>query len=385
MKKQILIIAFLVSCVTSMMAEGIKFVEGKTFDEALNEAKKENKMLFVDCYTSWCGPCKMMATKVFTQDKVGEYFNARFVSIKIDMEKGEGPAMKDKFGVKAFPTFLFLDGTGKEVNRIVGGDPDIDAFLKTVSSGLGEMSLSAMTVKYDGGERDTTFLARYLEVLDRAYDSKKSAEVAGELIKGREADMLTNATLFQTFLKYASDPYTAQFQYVLKNKAAFTAKYGDRQVDMGLSRVWRSYPYSFVKKQADGTYSYDTAARKAYADEMKRWQVKIADEVLLNSDINAAEKQGRWKDYAKLCSKSIKDYGENDMLIYNWVLRIKKGCRDAKVRKTAVGWMETRMKNIAKEKAAEKPLPNGAIRAMPMMDFGKYYAQLISELGSVGK
>ena len=111
MKKQILIIAFFVSCVTSMMAEGIKFVEEKTFDEALSEAKKENKMLFVDCYTSWCGPCKMMATKVFTQDKVGEYFNARFVSIKIDMEKGEGPAMKDKFGVKAFPTFLFLDGT----------------------------------------------------------------------------------------------------------------------------------------------------------------------------------------------------------------------------------------------------------------------------------
>ena len=110
-------------------SEGVAFVEGKTFAEVLHKAKEEGKMLFIDCYTSWCGPCRMMATQVFPQKKVGDYFNEHFVSFKIDMEKGEGPELKNKFSVRAYPTFLFLDGDGKEINRIVGGDSDADKFL----------------------------------------------------------------------------------------------------------------------------------------------------------------------------------------------------------------------------------------------------------------
>lgn len=131
--------------------EGIKFENG-TFDQALTKAKQEKKMLFIDCYTSWCGPCKMLSSKVFPQKKVGDYFNKEFVSLKVDMEKGEGIDLKKRFGVKAFPTLLFIDSNGKEINRIVGAESDVDKFLKSVREGLGTNSLSAMTERYDGGE-----------------------------------------------------------------------------------------------------------------------------------------------------------------------------------------------------------------------------------------
>ena len=49
------------------------------FAKALEAAKVENKLVFMDCYTSWCGPCKRMAAQGFTQEKAGEYFNPRFV------------------------------------------------------------------------------------------------------------------------------------------------------------------------------------------------------------------------------------------------------------------------------------------------------------------
>ena len=60
------------------------------------------------------------------------------------MEKGEGPELKNKFSVRAYPTFLFLDGDGKEINRIVGGDSDADKFLKSVDDGIGTLSLSSL-------------------------------------------------------------------------------------------------------------------------------------------------------------------------------------------------------------------------------------------------
>ena len=87
MKKIIL----LLSCIfvmTSMSAQ-TSFQE-LTLEKALEQAKVENKYVFIDCYTSWCGPCKMMAEKILPLKEVGEYMNGKFVCVKFDMEKGEG-------------------------------------------------------------------------------------------------------------------------------------------------------------------------------------------------------------------------------------------------------------------------------------------------------
>lgn len=58
-----------------------------TLAKALEKAKMENKYVFVDCYTSWCGPCKMMTANVLPLKEVGEYMNETFVCVKFDMEK----------------------------------------------------------------------------------------------------------------------------------------------------------------------------------------------------------------------------------------------------------------------------------------------------------
>ena len=69
--------------------QGIIFFEG-TWKEALEKAKKEDKLVFVDSYTTWCGPCIKMAKNVFTQESVGSFYNQNFINIKLDMEKEDG-------------------------------------------------------------------------------------------------------------------------------------------------------------------------------------------------------------------------------------------------------------------------------------------------------
>ena len=77
-------------------------------------------MIFMDAYATWCGPCKGMAKNVFTDKRVGEFFNEKFINVKMDMEKGEGPALARKYGVRAYPTLFFLDASGKIQGKEMG-------------------------------------------------------------------------------------------------------------------------------------------------------------------------------------------------------------------------------------------------------------------------
>lgn len=99
--------------------KGIEFVH-EPFATVLVQAKKEKKMIFMDCYTAWCGPCRALSSNVFPKPKVGSYFNAHFVNVKFDMEKGEGVELAKKYGIKAYPTLLFLDEEGNIVEKTTG-------------------------------------------------------------------------------------------------------------------------------------------------------------------------------------------------------------------------------------------------------------------------
>jgi thioredoxin 1 len=99
--------------------EGIQFFKG-TFKEALAKAKKENKMVMMDCYTTWCGPCKMLKSQVFIDKTLGDYMNAKYVCVAMDYENGEGPEIAQKYPVEGYPTLYFMDGSGKVKKTMVG-------------------------------------------------------------------------------------------------------------------------------------------------------------------------------------------------------------------------------------------------------------------------
>ncbi len=102
-----------------LSAQNINFDKG-TWSEMLAKSKTENKLIFVDIYAVWCGPCKAMAKNVFTQPSVADKFNASFVNYMLDAEKGEGIALAEKYQVAGFPTYLFIEGNGTVVYKIEG-------------------------------------------------------------------------------------------------------------------------------------------------------------------------------------------------------------------------------------------------------------------------
>ncbi len=91
--------------------QGIQFIEAD-WNKALAEAKKQNKMIFLDAYASWCGPCKMLKKNTFPNKDAGDFFNKNFINVAIDMEKGDGPSLGEKFRVTAYPTLIIADAEG---------------------------------------------------------------------------------------------------------------------------------------------------------------------------------------------------------------------------------------------------------------------------------
>lgn len=164
MKKYLLLIGISLFLGNKSKAQGIIFESG-SFTEALVKARTENKLLFVDVYTSWCGPCKRMSQETFTQTKLGNYFNRNFINYKQDGEKNDGPELMKKFDITTVPTFLFLDGDGKLVLKLHGFHDakdflniasNIDFFLKYGGSTQVEM--------YKKGSGTVEFFKDYYEI-----------------------------------------------------------------------------------------------------------------------------------------------------------------------------------------------------------------------------
>jgi thiol-disulfide isomerase/thioredoxin len=88
-------------------------LKNPTFASILAKAKTEKKLVFMDAYASWCGPCKLMEKNVFTDKNVADFYNKNFINVRIDMEKGEGKELAMKYGVRSYPTFLFLNAEGE--------------------------------------------------------------------------------------------------------------------------------------------------------------------------------------------------------------------------------------------------------------------------------
>ena len=118
-KKSILILSILVlaSCTRGPKTPGtgINYFKGN-FDEAMEEASKQNKPVFIYGHTDWCGYCTKMNKSTFLEKEVDDYMNANYINLSYDMEKGEGTYIRNKFGLNSYPAYVLLDNKGKVID-----------------------------------------------------------------------------------------------------------------------------------------------------------------------------------------------------------------------------------------------------------------------------
>ena len=210
-----------------------------TLEKALEKAKTEDKYVFVDCYTSWCGPCKMMAEKILPLEEVGAYMNEHFVCVKFDMEKGEGRDIAKKFRVTSYPTFLMLKTDGSLLHRVIGGTGTGEEFLKKVQEGLDENSIGKLEVRYMNGNRDMDFLMKYIEALVQACDVEKAKGIAQEVLVSLDDDEKCSAPYWFIYENRELSPVgSGNMVYLLKHVEKFRQGVGVEKVDAAVAGLF---------------------------------------------------------------------------------------------------------------------------------------------------
>lgn len=225
MKKLVFLVLLLVAVTWSVNAQNrsINFEQTKEWKRIVKKAKKEKKLVFIDCYTSWCGPCKMLASKIFTQDAVADFFNENFVNTKYDMEKDvDGVMLKDKFGVKAFPTLVFVDPETQEIAHcIVGARKAEELIAEGEKAKDRENNLRGMMKRYAAGGRSAEFLIAYMSTLAAAYQKDEVDKVAVEYLNTLSLEELMTKEGWGLINQYVKDPLSAPLKQVMENRSKF--------------------------------------------------------------------------------------------------------------------------------------------------------------------
>ncbi|MEO1052962.1 MAG: thioredoxin fold domain-containing protein [Bacteroidota bacterium] len=281
---------------------GIVFEEGN-WESILAAAKKQNKLIFLDAYTTWCRPCKMMELFTFTDAKVAEYYNTNFINARIDMEGTVGEVLAERYNVRAFPNLLFINGDGELVHRSCG------ALEATEFIQLGEHArdpskqFGTLKNQYESGEHTASFISTYAQALREA--CLDADQLIKDYFNGVPEDQLILPEHWDMIKRNVSDIFSKEFNYLIKHQKRFIEKYGEAEVN---DKIFATYlhQYNEILKTQDASViamkSLNQLLEQSVAFEGKR---ELQNDIALN----LADYEQDWDTYAKLVLALIDEVG----------------------------------------------------------------------------
>jgi thiol-disulfide isomerase/thioredoxin len=301
--KRFIIIAF---AVLPMLLKAQMNFEKGDWASVKAKAKEENKIIFIDFYTTWCGPCKIMDNNVFTLSDVGDFYNSNFVNYKVDAEKGEGITLTKKYNVKAFPTFVFTDAEGNFLHQAVGGF-SADELINQGKMALNPNQQMVNLIKDDSyiSKEDIPAHLRELKRKFMPYKSKYQAYVNS--LTEKELYSLEPFSLLEE-IGGGIDSFT--YQLVLENQKEFKAAIGKNVVNnyfyrKYLNKAWASW------RQGQ---TYDEVLNEV-KDEGYNFAQKIDDNIKFVRQMYD-EKDATYQEYIDRARAFIETYGQDDISVY---------------------------------------------------------------------
>jgi thiol-disulfide isomerase/thioredoxin len=344
-KLTLITIALLFSVFTGFSQNrSIAFID-KTWAELLELAKTQDKLIFLDGYATWCGPCKWMAANMFTNDTVADYYNKTFICAHYDMEKGEGIQLARSYQVQAYPTLLFISKSGEMVHKRVGAPQKVQDYLDMGKIALtpGE-GFNAYVKKFQDGDRDPKFIMKYLDRLQGAY-MPINEPLRQYFASQQEAD-LTNRANWEMIYLFLTDMDSREFTYLLKHQQEYGKLYTSDSVNLKIFNVFQQALTSIVRSRSFTADSYNTLREKirtsGYPD---------ADKVIFTGDLNLYQSKSDMDKFISTAVSGMDKYFGTDYMMLNRVAGIfLQITTEPKNLQAAAGWAK---KSITIKSTAE--------------------------------
>lgn len=370
---------------------GIQFYEGLDWKEVLSKAKAEKKFIFIDCYTTWCLPCKRMEKEVYPLDQVGNYYNKNFISIKLQMDrtKNDDEIVKKKYEfskriegdykIDAYPTFLYFSPDGDLVNRAMG-KLDVESFIETANRALDpKMHYETLLNDYNKNKGNSNASSvRQLARLAKSYGNKELSEVIATdfMSKWTEKDLLDNENkrFINEFKKIAKAQEIAN-AYInsLGSREIFTKENLDfiwnftqnsndrgfsifythgQKIDVIFKRKNASQPlidFIITKEEIDPVLAplWDTKFKEPFWDTIsmaitRKYNKDYGKRIVINAKLRWYNYKKNWVEFSKNTVLLVSNYGLsiNPFFKNNHAWDVFQRSKDTLELKAAISWME---------------------------------------------
>ncbi len=350
--KKLAILFAIVPSILFAQDKGIRFEHGLTWQQVQAKAKAEHKYIFMDCFTTWCGPCRFMSATVFTLQQVGDPINAQFVSVAVQLDTTaadnaevkswyqSGHNIAQQYKVRAYPTYLIFDFNGKIVHRFVGAS-DAPAFLDKATTALNpQKQYYTLLDKYKAGKNDTAFLySMALSALD-AYDIETANEVANKYLAAQK-DLYTKTNI-DFVSKFTNSSKDKGFEMILNHADKVDAILGKgSSYKIVRDIVLREEVFSKIfNKKVQSPKDLEEPDWAAIQSSMQKKYPSMANEMMAYSKVVFYQSKGDWNKFSPAIVSYMKMYSSNvnDNQLNDFAWTVFQNCSDMTCVAEALEW-----------------------------------------------
>lgn len=325
---------------------GIHFEHNTSWADLKARAKAENKYVFVDAFTTWCGPCKWMAKEIFPKPEVGEFFNANFINLKLQLDttKNDNEEVKKMYQdahnlmvdykVNVFPTYLFFSPNGELVHRAVGSSEAADFIAKAKNALNPVTQYYPLKAAYLAGKKDPATLLALTKAAQEAYDRELIPVVTKEYL-ATQTDLTTddNIKLLASSTEKTTDPGFTIFlnQAAKADKVLGRPGTSDEIIEQVLLRdVVAPAAFAAVKKGAEPNWAAAQEKLKSYP--------RFADKILYRTQASYYQRNKNWPAFKTAVANYIVKAKVSEGQLNSFAWAIFENCDDQACIKAALDW-----------------------------------------------
>jgi thioredoxin-related protein len=330
----VFILGLLLSVAVAAQEKGIHFEHALSWGDVKAKAKAENKYIFMDCFTTWCGPCKYMSTVIFPQGEAGDFFNDKFVNIEVQLDTtakdndqvkswyADAHTIMTQYAINAFPTYLIFAPDGRVLHRIVGGSNTAKMFIDEVQEAFDTTKQYYTRLQqFENGRRDSGFLYQLAMQVYDAYDIPTGKKIMKAYLAG-QTNLFTPAALklITTYTTRSTDEY---FGFIAEHASEIN------QV-MGAGKAENKVRTIFL--QEGRFYSRDKGVPD-WANIQKKIAARLpneAEEITMHIKVNVYNIKRDWPNFEKAIVAYMKQYSHlmNDGDLNSLAWNVFENCKD---------------------------------------------------------
>lgn len=276
--------------VTVLAQSGVEFRD-VSWDEAVSEARRSNKLIFLHGCVDWSQPCADLGDNTFSNPDVGALFNASFINVSVDMEAYPGIELAEKYNVEVYPTLLFLDANENVVHRGCGALEPADLIQLGKSALNPNESLKNIREKYLSGDRSFETMEAYVDATEAA--CLNSEKIITDYFSTVSDNQLAEERNWRIIQQFVFDVYSREFLYLMKNQAAFKKSVNPEEVS---DKIFDTFMISYSELMDSEYPLFGIKSLQYLAGQFEFDQKEI---LMAYMDFGVGEITENWEQYAR--------------------------------------------------------------------------------------